>query len=267
MERPFILIDAYMTTRAAFLVEEGFQPTDAVMMVTKGKFLLEMDGQEKEVGPGDVVILPTDQPFRRKILEPPTFLYFKFRRNPRSDLSLPLPYGKVAFTEKGRLAGVLDLWRGLEQQSPAVQLHWKEHLLEDILFLAYAEHRSMVEAQAQRYLDDPCLTRALNFMEEHLREKIALQDLCRAAGCSAAALTRRFQQVWGLPPMGYLNQRRLAHARDLLLTTAYPIREIAARCGFANEYYFSTAFKRAEGCPPRTFRRNGGSTTKPPRAF
>jgi AraC-like DNA-binding protein len=33
------------------------------------------------------------------------------------------------------------------------------------------------------------------------------------------------------------------------------IEEVAGRCGFRDSFYFSTAFKKQEGIPPREYRK------------
>jgi len=48
---------------------------------------------------------------------------------------------------------------------------------------------------------------------------------------------------------------RMTHARELLTTTALPIVEVAAECGYASNIYFSRHFKQKVGMTPGEYRR------------
>jgi len=61
---------------------------------------------------------------------------------------------------------------------------------------------------------------------------------------------RRYQQS----VMDFLEEVRLARARDLLATTELPIREVANQLGFRDPNYFSRVFRGTSGSPPRHFR-------------
>ena len=53
----------------------------------------------------------------------------------------------------------------------------------------------------------------------------------------------------------YLTAKRLECAKELLLTTSYSVKEVAAMAGFASENYFSRTFKLYEGVSPSAFRK------------
>jgi AraC-like DNA-binding protein len=57
-----------------------------------------------------------------------------------------------------------------------------------------------------------------------------------------------------MPPYTYLLRERLTLARQLLETTPMPVKEIADRLRYADQYYFSNAFKKETGLSPTAFR-------------
>lgn len=71
---------------------------------------------------------------------------------------------------------------------------------------------------------------------------------------SARQLHRLCREQGKTTPMGLLGQLRLREAALLLASTRLPLKVVAARCGFANEYHFSTAFKRRYGLAPSHYR-------------
>jgi AraC-like DNA-binding protein len=46
----------------------------------------------------------------------------------------------------------------------------------------------------------------------------------------------------------------MARAEELLRRTDYPLRAIADQLGFADQFGFSSAFRRHRGCSPSSFR-------------
>lgn len=51
----------------------------------------------------------------------------------------------------------------------------------------------------------------------------------------------------------YVEEIRIERAERLLSETDMTLTEIAYECGFCSQSYFSYAFKRHTGTPPRTY--------------
>ena len=94
------------------------------------------------------------------------------------------------------------------------------------------------------------LKAATDYIEQHYREKLTVEELAARSGYSASHFARQFTRVYGLSPIQYLNSIRILHAKNLLRTGQYTIAEIAQECGFSNVYYFSRCFKQLTGTPP-----------------
>lgn len=102
---------------------------------------------------------------------------------------------------------------------------------------------------------DTRVARALDLMCSRLGDALTLAALAKHAGLSRAAFVRRFAAEVGETPLRHLAGLRLAHAKTLLRETDRSLAEIAVDVGYANEFAFGRAFKRAFGVPPGTFRR------------
>jgi AraC-like DNA-binding protein len=98
------------------------------------------------------------------------------------------------------------------------------------------------------------LQRARRHVQEHLREPLTLDDLAAVAGMSRFHFARAFRRLYGVSPMRFVAQARVEAARTILLTTAPPLREVAARVGFADEFQLSRVFKRITGYAPGAVR-------------
>jgi AraC-like DNA-binding protein len=92
------------------------------------------------------------------------------------------------------------------------------------------------------------------FIQAHMRERILLADLARAARLHPTYFSDRFQALVGIRPLGYLMQRRLERAQYLLLTSRLSIKQIAAEVGIPDAAYFTRAFTRGCRVSPSRYR-------------
>jgi len=75
---------------------------------------------------------------------------------------------------------------------------------------------------------------AMDFVEQHDRECLSVEQLAAAAGVSERTLRDTFVRYFGVPPVQYLNLRTLHQIRRELQScdpTATTVTEIATRCG------------------------------------
>jgi AraC-like DNA-binding protein len=102
----------------------------------------------------------------------------------------------------------------------------------------------------------PALThRICEYVEAHLDEKISLSRLASMAGLSAHHFARAFRESVGMPPHGYLLQRRLEHVEHMLRETQLPLSEIALTAGFSDQSHLARHFRRLTGMSPSLARR------------
>ncbi|MFD2334408.1 helix-turn-helix domain-containing protein [Cohnella sp. GCM10020058] len=94
-------------------------------------------------------------------------------------------------------------------------------------------------------------------MQESYAEPTAVRDLASAAELPPHRFTAIFRQLTGSRPLDYLNELRIERAKDRLIRSAEPLREIARLTGFKDEYYFSRRFRQQTGLTPRQYARSG----------
>lgn len=81
-----------------------------------------------------------------------------------------------------------------------------------------------------------------------------LCEICETFPISESQLTRRFRSRYGCSPYAYLLDCRIKLAKTMLINTAYPVADIARKCGFDSQYYFSSLFKKKTGVSPSAYR-------------
>jgi AraC-like DNA-binding protein len=102
-------------------------------------------------------------------------------------------------------------------------------------------------------LADPVTARALSAIHRDVAHGWTVSGLARLCGVSRSTFATRFRKVVGTGPIDYLQQWRMALAKDDLRRGARSIGEIALAIGFQSSSAFSTAFTRVVGCSPKRF--------------
>lgn len=145
-------------------------------------------------------------------------------------------------------AQFLEVHRLLDNQhrrSEALAMNALEALL-----LACDAHNPHAEARPL----DRRIQHALDFLDQHLAEKLLIDDVAEAVGLSPSRLAHLFREETGETVQGHLETRRMQLAADLLRRTGFPIKQIAGQCGFESQFYFSQRFRRFSGQSPLAFR-------------
>jgi len=96
--------------------------------------------------------------------------------------------------------------------------------------------------------------RVRGYIVENLSRRIDLRGLARVGGMSKFHFVRTYRRLTGRTPMAEVRAIRLEAARDLLLTTNMPLKQIAPRVGFQSEYHLSRIFHRHFGLSARQVR-------------
>jgi AraC-like DNA-binding protein len=105
-----------------------------------------------------------------------------------------------------------------------------------------------------RAYDDPIVGHALRLLHHQPAKAWTVAALARETGVSRAALARRFHELVGEPPMGFLTGWRIALAADLLLEPGATIGSVAHQVGYGSPFALSAAFKRVRGISPQQHR-------------
>ena len=98
------------------------------------------------------------------------------------------------------------------------------------------------------------MTRAV--IRKQIAATLSLAELARQVGMSKYHFVRKFKRLAGRTPMAETRALRADYARDLLLTTDLPLKEIAVKTGLGDEYALSRIFRIHFGLPPGAFRKH-----------
>lgn len=95
----------------------------------------------------------------------------------------------------------------------------------------------------------------INYIEDHLNEKIDLDSIADVHHYSKYYIHRQFTHQFGITIHTYIRRRQLTEAAKLLVFSKEPILEIALKSGYESQQSFTAIFKLMYKKSPAQFRR------------
>ena len=96
----------------------------------------------------------------------------------------------------------------------------------------------------------------LDYIERNIAAKIEIKNLASLIHLHPTYFANLFAKVFGMSPLEFIISKKLEKAQKELFFTNRPIKEIACRLGFSDEFYFSRLFKKYLGMAPTQYRQN-----------
>gem|GEM_PF-6690455 len=100
------------------------------------------------------------------------------------------------------------------------------------------------------------LSEAKKYIEENYADSnLSLGTVSEKIGINKAYLSSLFNENLKTGFLDYLNGKRIEKAKELLINTDMPVKDIAVSVGFSTVQTFIRVFKKIEGVPPGAFRK------------
>ena len=128
--------------------------------------------------------------------------------------------------------------------------------LQQALIVHLLRHYSVFEPVFPRYeggLAPYKLRQTIDYIQGNLDGNLSLQELAEEIDMSRSYFAVLFKQATGIPPHQYVNQQRIAKAKQLL-TERKAIAQIALECGFSSQSHLNKVFRKYVGTTPRKYR-------------
>ncbi|NJP41543.1 helix-turn-helix transcriptional regulator [Oscillospiraceae bacterium HV4-5-C5C] len=143
---------------------------------------------------------------------------------------------------------LLDLLQQeIHQQEAAFAQLAVQRLLEllTLLFYRLSPHPQPIVQSAL-----PTLSRITQYMQDHFREDIRIQDLACRCGYTPEYLSRIFHQYIGLSPKSYLINLRMEAALNIAMSQDMGLLDAALQSGFHSSSAFYKTFRAYHGMTP-----------------
>jgi len=231
------------------------------VMLLSGDYVLEQNGREVLLQPGDMTLYDATRPHRIHCPGEFTKLILAIPRNVLRDRVAGIDHCTARHIPGTKGIGFVasSFLRLYATHAGQLQAHefstLSDHAL-DLLALAVTSVRPVdVNLSRSRAAS---INGIKTFIEQHLRDvHLDTSMITRYAGLSARYINNLFEDE-GTSLMRYVWKRRLENCRKDMLNPVYAshrLTEIAFRWGFNDAAHFSRAFKQQFGCSPREFRR------------
>lgn len=106
------------------------------------------------------------------------------------------------------------------------------------------------------------VNRAVNYIYEHITEKISAKEIADSLKVSSGYLSTVFKSTNGISIPEYIAMQKIKIAKDLLRATDKTLADISNYLSFSSQSYFQSQFKKVEGITPLEYK---ASLTSSPR--
>ncbi|MGN8682466.1 response regulator transcription factor [Gracilibacillus sp. HCP3S3_G5_1] len=142
-----------------------------------------------------------------------------------------------------------------------IEKEWSLHVYARQVELESGDVPSVYGATKQeinKYMQlSPLVKQSIQHIRNHYDDsQLTLERIAESLHVSSVYLSKMIKQEVGVSYVKIVTQIRVQAAEKLLKTTDLSIREIAERVGYDSQHYFSTAFRKLTGMPPKQFRQN-----------
>lgn len=121
------------------------------------------------------------------------------------------------------------------------------------MMMDYAKR--MHEYRKKRRELSPKVLLALNYIQNHLHDRITVAAIAEELEMNASYLSTLFAKETGTSVSSYIRSRKLLAAKHLLTYESYSCTDIAEYLGFSHESHFSALFAKEEGITPKQYRK------------
>ena len=139
-----------------------------------------------------------------------------------------------------------SLWSMTGEKNPENIREYSAKIYQMLLLLSHCAVQNPYPEELQR---------AVAFICQNLSQQIDLTEICNAAHCGRSKLQWQFKYYMDSSPIRYLTESRMKSALKLLENTQLSVKEIAQKCGYSDQLYFSNTFRSHYGKSPREYRK------------
>jgi AraC-like DNA-binding protein len=148
-----------------------------------------------------------------------------------------------------KLLPIIELSRDPSNESQARAALMLQNILFDI-------HSGKIVKSGSNSLEEVILE-----IKSHPENWWTVEELAEKCSTSVSQFRRNFKKRTGMLPKEYIEELKLRHAANTLVSTSLPIKEIAFKFGYRDPFHFSRRFKHRFGVAPESYRLSAGSAT------
>lgn len=183
---------------------------------------------------------------------------FKLDAEEKSLLSMLFSEGLSCFRMEDEYNPLLQKLNKIDQ-APFGSSQMTKNLLEIFLIKLSRKTEVLTKKMRRSYMiggvDVPYnVKEILDYLEDHLYERLTIKDIARALGKSESAIKQLFNQYRKGGIIKYYNELKIREAKKLIREGQYNMTQIADLLCYENPQYFSKCFKNITNMTPREYK-------------
>ncbi|MEK6793306.1 MAG: helix-turn-helix domain-containing protein [Spirochaetota bacterium] len=127
-----------------------------------------------------------------------------------------------------------------------------------------ARERDMIDLRERtRGITNPKIVKAMQAIESTIAGAVRVEAVAKSTGVSPSRFVHLFKEKTGMTFTDYVIARKMERAKRLLEASSLSVTDIAFECGYANQSYFSSAFRKATGTTPKAYQKQNAKRLTP----
>ena len=170
-----------------------------------------------------------------------------------NSMSIPRQFSYLRLTEE-QVGIFLDLFSKMLEEEKNKKSHYQEMINAYFELVLCHFLRETGAGDKTRSPENELVSRMKTYMKENYSQDIDFSQIASSLGYSYDRLRHIFRQKTNTSIHQYLLNCRLYAAKQMILTTDMPIKDIAVQCGFHSSVHFTNFFKSKMNVSPSEFR-------------
>ena len=251
--------------------------TIEIVWVTAGSFRIFIDDTEYSAKQGDLILFRSNTIHGVYANHQPYNEYYVLKIKPSSFFDLASEKNVMQYLLRFVIAdkNAKTHWTAAMLQSSEIETALNELMREyhadgvcrdiSLKLAAYrvilAMLRDMMRSENTALQQSPTpniatqVYRAIQYINDHYHQDIDAAICAEQVNMSYSYFSRSFRKITGRTFKQYLNEVRIRHAEQLLMTTDYSVTRIASECGYNNVSYFISVYHALRGSTPISSRK------------
>ncbi|CAM4068429.1 AraC family transcriptional regulator [Paenibacillus alkaliterrae] len=241
-----------------------------LLLILEGSLDVYVDEESFHLCPGDVVLIGASELHRDRSARSLDYIVLQFDLEPFFDQSTipymryfsetqkPLSKANYIFAEsnavkKQAASYIRQILTEATRKETGYELAVSVLIKQILLLLLRNDSRKVLIEQDN--FDRMRLKPVIDYVENHLMDRIQVEEVCKIANMSYYYFVKYFKKTIGLSFTEYVNYRKVKWAERILLTKDLSISEVGERIGMPNMAHFYKMFKKYNDCSPKQFQR------------
>ena len=111
-----------------------------------------------------------------------------------------------------------------------------------------------MQALNKKHILSKAVVKTMDYIYDHLHEKIYLEDCAAQTGLNKTYLCSLFKSETGITINSFITRKKIEAAEKMLVSTSFSVWEISNYLAFSSHSYFISVFRKQTGKTPREYR-------------